>query len=178
MAWPAGRYETAAGGRIRYVAAAGLDHRRARRDATLRALMRTAVLRGREARTFDERERRAPALAAELRVLAGCVWHTLRRRCANGPVMAAHSWGRIQRAMEGRGDHVGDRLERLVEARCQHRQLVDLHAHAVAEEAHPALAEAHEVLAQAGLLGRRLGQLEQRARRRPRPDLLLGPVNS
>jgi len=30
-----------------------------------------AVLRGREARTFDEQERRAPALASELRVLAG-----------------------------------------------------------------------------------------------------------
>ena len=96
----------AAGGRIRYVAAAGLDHRRAPRDATLRALMRTAVLRGREARTFDEQQRRAPALASELRVLGGCVWHTLRRRCANGPVMAAHSWGRVQRALEGRGDHV------------------------------------------------------------------------
>ncbi len=99
----------AAGGRIRYVAAAGLDHRRDARDATQRALMRTAVLRGREARDFDEQEGRAPPLARELRVLAGCVWHTARRRCANGPVMAAHSWGRIERALDGGRDRaVGD----------------------------------------------------------------------
>jgi hypothetical protein len=31
-------------------------------------------------------------------VLAGCLWHTLRRRCENGPVMAAHSFGRLSRA--------------------------------------------------------------------------------
>jgi len=99
------RYRSA-GGRIRYIGAAGLDHRRAPRDATLRALMRVAVLRGREARDFDEEERRAPALAAELRVFAGCIWHTLRRGCANGPVMAAHSWGRIARARAGRRDRV------------------------------------------------------------------------
>jgi hypothetical protein len=68
--------------------------------------MRVAVLRGREARDFDEEERRAPALGAELRVFAGCVWHTLRRGCANGPVMAAHSWGRIARARAGRRDRV------------------------------------------------------------------------
>jgi len=96
----------AAGGRIRYVAAARLEHRRAPRDATQRALMRTARLRGREARDYDEQEHRAPSLAAELRVLAGCAWHTLRRRCANGPVMAAHSAGRLERALEGRRDRV------------------------------------------------------------------------
>jgi GT2 family glycosyltransferase len=104
-----------AGGRILYVAAAALDHRRAPADATMRSLMRVAVLRGREARDFDEEEGRAPSLAAELRVLAGCAWHTLRRRCANGPVMAAHSRGRIARALEGRrerprGDAVDDFL--------------------------------------------------------------------
>jgi len=91
-----------AGGRILYVAAAGLDHRRAPADATLRALAHVAYLRGREARDFDEEERRAPALSRELRVFAGCVWHTLRRACANGPVMAAHSWGRIARARQSR----------------------------------------------------------------------------
>jgi GT2 family glycosyltransferase len=94
------------GGRIRYVAAAGLDHRRAAADATLRSLMRVAVRRGREAREYDEEQGHAPALAAELRVFAGCVWHTGRRACANGPVMAAHSWGRIARARQGRHDHV------------------------------------------------------------------------
>ena len=92
----------AAGGRIRYVGAAALDHRRAPRDARPLALMRAAHARGREAREFDEHEHRAPSLARELRVLAGCVWHTLRRRCANGPVMAAHSAGRISRALEAR----------------------------------------------------------------------------
>jgi GT2 family glycosyltransferase len=95
-----------AGGRIRYVAAAALDHRRAGADATLAALMRAAVARGRQARAFDEDEGRAPALAAELRVFAGCVWHTARRRCANGPVMAAHSWGRISRARQAQRDRV------------------------------------------------------------------------
>jgi GT2 family glycosyltransferase len=95
-----------AGGRIRYVGAAALDHRRAPADATLRALMRVAVLRGREARDFDEEERRAPTVAGELRVLAGCAWHTLRRGCANGPVMAAHSWGRLARALQARHDRV------------------------------------------------------------------------
>jgi GT2 family glycosyltransferase len=94
------------GGRIRYVAAAALDHRRAAADATLRSLMRAAVRRGREAREYDEERGDAPAMAAELRVFAGCLWHTARRACANGPVMAAHSWGRIARARQGRHDHV------------------------------------------------------------------------
>ncbi len=94
----------AAGGRIRYVGAAALDHRRAARDARPLALMRVAHARGREAREFDEHEHRAPSLPRELRVLAGCVWHTVRRRCANGPVMVAHSAGRISRALEARAD--------------------------------------------------------------------------
>jgi GT2 family glycosyltransferase len=96
----------AAGGRIRYVAAAALDHRRAPADATLRKLMAVAVVRGRQAREFDEEERRAPTLQAESRVFAGCLWHTLRRGCANGPVMAAHSWGRIARARQTKHDSV------------------------------------------------------------------------
>jgi GT2 family glycosyltransferase len=87
-----------AGGRIRFVAAAGLDHRRAAHDARLIALMRVAAVRGREARDYDEENGRAPSLAAELRVFAGCLWHTLRRGCENGPVMAAHSFGRLARA--------------------------------------------------------------------------------
>ncbi|MGA2758072.1 MAG: glycosyltransferase [Solirubrobacteraceae bacterium] len=95
-----------AGGRIRYIASAALDHRRAPADSTLTALMRVAAARGRQAREFDEEQGRAPAMAAELRVFAGCLWHTVRRRCANGPVMAAHSWGRISRARQARHDHV------------------------------------------------------------------------
>jgi GT2 family glycosyltransferase len=104
-----------AGGRIRYIAAAALEHRRAPADATLWALMRVALARGREAREFDEEQGRAPSQAAELRVFAGCLWHTFRRACANGPVMAAHSWGRISRARQAqhdrvRGDSAGDFL--------------------------------------------------------------------
>jgi GT2 family glycosyltransferase len=96
----------AAGGRIRYVAAGGLDHRRDRADSRPRALMAVAFARGLQARDYDEEQGRAPSLARELRVLAGCLWHTLRRRCANGPVMAAHSWGRISRARQARHDRV------------------------------------------------------------------------
>ena len=40
----------AAGGRIRYVAAAGVDHRRAGEDARLGRLARAAYVRGRAAR--------------------------------------------------------------------------------------------------------------------------------
>ena len=89
----------AAGGRIRYVAAAALDHRRAAPDATLAALARAARRRGRNSRRFDARRGTAPALAGEFRVLAGCLWHAARRRCANGLVMAAHSAGRVQEAL-------------------------------------------------------------------------------
>ena len=46
---------TAAGGAIRYLAAAGLDHRRARADATIPALARAAYGQGREARRHDLR---------------------------------------------------------------------------------------------------------------------------
>ena len=95
-----------AGGRIRYIAAAGLDHRRTAADASTRALMAVAMARGREARDYDEEEGRAPSLARELRVFAGCLWHTLRRRCDNGPPMAAHSFGRIARARQNRHDSV------------------------------------------------------------------------
>jgi GT2 family glycosyltransferase len=88
----------ASGGRIRYVAAAGVDHRRAGDDARLRSLARAAYGRGRAARRFDAFRGEAPALRSELRTLAGCAAHTLRYRCANGIVMAAHSAGRIREA--------------------------------------------------------------------------------
>jgi glycosyltransferase involved in cell wall biosynthesis len=86
----------AAGGRIRYVAAAGLDHRRTPADATLRALARAAYHRGRAGRRNDVRKQVAPSLARELRSLAGCAWHVPRRRCLVGVVMAAHSAGRVR----------------------------------------------------------------------------------
>jgi GT2 family glycosyltransferase len=89
----------AAGGRIRYVAAAALDHRRAGDDARLRALSRAAYRRGQASRRFDEFKGQAPSLARELRVLAGCVVHGPRRACMNGPVLAAHSLGRLRAAL-------------------------------------------------------------------------------
>ncbi|MCW3000013.1 MAG: glycosyltransferase [Solirubrobacterales bacterium] len=90
----------AAGGRIRYIAAAGLDHRRAGDDSRLRSLSRSAYSRGRASRRHDVFKARAPSLRRELRVLAGCAVHTLRFRCANGIVMAAHSIGRVREAWD------------------------------------------------------------------------------
>ncbi|MEA2295152.1 MAG: hypothetical protein QOE86_2791 [Solirubrobacteraceae bacterium] len=89
----------AAGGRVRYVAAAGVDHRRTPEDARLGKLATAAYHRGRASRRWDRAKGSAPAAAAELRVLAGCVWHTGRRRCGNGIVMAAHSAGRLREAL-------------------------------------------------------------------------------
>jgi GT2 family glycosyltransferase len=89
----------ASGARIRYVAAAALDHRRAGDDARLRSLAAAAYARGRQARRFDAFNGRSPSLARELRVLAGCVVHAPRYRCANGFVMTAHSLGRLRTAL-------------------------------------------------------------------------------
>jgi glycosyltransferase involved in cell wall biosynthesis len=92
------------GGRVRYVAAAALDHRRAGADARLRALARAQYRRGRAARRQDVRKGLAPPLSAELRTVAGCCWHTVRRRCTNGIAMAAHALGRTREALASRGD--------------------------------------------------------------------------
>jgi GT2 family glycosyltransferase len=89
----------ATGGRIRYVAGAALDHRRAGDDARLRALCAAAYRRGLASRRFDAFKGSAPPLAAELRVLAGCVLHGPRRACMNGPVLTAHSLGRLRAAV-------------------------------------------------------------------------------
>lgn len=89
----------AAGGHVRYLAGAALEHRRAGADATPAALRRAARARGRASRRYDVLRGRAPSLTSELRVLAGCIWHGPRRRCANGPVMAAHSLGRVSEAL-------------------------------------------------------------------------------
>ncbi len=90
---------TSAGGRIRYIAAAGLDHRRTRADATLVALARADYRLGRTARRNDVRKHAVPPLHGELRTLAGCGYHVLRRRCAIGIVLAAHSAGRLVEAI-------------------------------------------------------------------------------
>jgi GT2 family glycosyltransferase len=89
----------ASGGRIRYLAGAGLDHRRTAADATVTRLSRAAYALGRTARRNDIRKRTAPTLSAEVRTLAGCCWHIVRRRCAIGFVMAAHTAGRLREAL-------------------------------------------------------------------------------
>ena len=91
-----------AGGRIAYVAAAGLDHRRAGDDARLRSLARAAFQRGRNARRTDRRRASAPSPARELRDIAGAGWHTLRRRCPQGLIMGAHSAGRLAETIRPR----------------------------------------------------------------------------
>lgn len=92
----------AAGGRIVYLADAGLDHRRSASDSGLRSLARAAYHRGRGARSSDSRRGDAPALGRELRVLAGCGWHTVRRACPQGVIMGAHSAGRVVEALRPR----------------------------------------------------------------------------
>ena len=87
------------GARVLYVAGAAVDHRRAGRDARLRALAQAAHTRGRAARRFDARRGQAPSLGRELATLAGCVWHVVRRRCPAGLTMVAHSVGRVHEAL-------------------------------------------------------------------------------
>jgi glycosyltransferase involved in cell wall biosynthesis len=83
------------GGRVGYVAAAGLDHRRSGDDARLRSLARAEYRRGRAASASDRRKHSELPLATELRNLAGAGWHTARRRCPLGAVMVAHGAGRL-----------------------------------------------------------------------------------
>src|SRR5215218_9298915 len=90
----------AAGGRIRYVAAAGVDHRRTGADARIGGLSRAAYGRGRNSRRYDARKGVAPPVAAELRTLAGCLWHIVRRRCGNGIVLSALTLGRLREALK------------------------------------------------------------------------------
>ena len=90
---------TAAGGRIRYLAAAGLDHRRSAADARLSVLARSAFGQGREARRHEVRIGRERSLRAELRILIGCAWHVVRRRCAYGIVMGARTAGALREAL-------------------------------------------------------------------------------
>lgn len=92
----------AAGGRVVYVGEAALDHHRNGEDATPRALRRAAYSRGRASRRYDRLKGRSPSLTTELRVLGGSALHGPRYRCANGPVMAAHSAGRLCEALSER----------------------------------------------------------------------------
>jgi GT2 family glycosyltransferase len=89
----------AAGGRIRWLPGAALDHRRAGADARVSSLARAARFRGRAARREDVAKGSPPSLARELRVLAGAALHGPRFRCANGPIFTAHSVGRLEEAL-------------------------------------------------------------------------------
>ena len=92
----------AGGGRIRYLAGAGLDHRRTGQDARLGVLTRQAYRHGREARRHDVRVGKPRPIGTELRTLAGCAWHTVRRRCAFGIVMGARTAGSVREALAER----------------------------------------------------------------------------
>jgi len=87
---------------ILYVAAAALDHRRSPADARLRSLARAARARGRASRRYDAWRGEAPTLRRELRTLAGCLGHVIRRRCPSGLTMVAHSFGRFEEGLRGR----------------------------------------------------------------------------
>lgn len=97
----------AGGGRIVYLAAAGVDHRRAGADARLVALVRAAYRRGRAARISDQRRGTAPGLLTELRTVAGCAWHAVHYACPQGAIMGAHSAGRLSEAIRRRGARAG-----------------------------------------------------------------------
>jgi GT2 family glycosyltransferase len=96
------RRYAAQGGRVRYLARAGVDHRRTAEDSTIPKLARAAYAHGRAARRYDIRKGTAPPVARELRVLVGCGWHTIRRRCAFGIVMGAQAAGRLREALTDR----------------------------------------------------------------------------
>jgi glycosyltransferase involved in cell wall biosynthesis len=89
----------AAGGRIMYLARAGLVHRRDRHDARLDRLLTAAYQRGRALRLYSEHRGQAPGLARELRVLFGCAFHIFRYRCGNGLLLTAHSAGRVRECL-------------------------------------------------------------------------------
>jgi glycosyltransferase involved in cell wall biosynthesis len=89
------------GGRVVYVADAGLVHRRDAADSRLRPLMRAAYRRGRALRAYSVHRGQAPSAARELRWLAGCFLHTFRFRCGNGLLLTAHSTGRLVELVAG-----------------------------------------------------------------------------
>jgi N-acetylglucosaminyldiphosphoundecaprenol N-acetyl-beta-D-mannosaminyltransferase len=93
------RRYNALGGRVRYLAAAGVEHRRAAADATLRSLARAAYRRGVAARRYDLHRGAAPPVKSEVRTLAGCAWHVVHRRCATGIVLGAEAAGRLRESL-------------------------------------------------------------------------------
>ena len=93
----------AAGGRIVYLADAGLDHRRPPGDSGLGSLARAAYHRGRGARV----ERPAPRPRAGDRARAARTWPAAAGTPCAGPVpqgviMGAHAAGRLVEALRPR----------------------------------------------------------------------------
>ncbi len=84
-----------AGGSVAWVPDASLDHVRSGPDATVRALARAALRHGAASRRYDAFLGRAPAIGTEIATFVKAALHGPRLRCSNGPVMAAHSLGRI-----------------------------------------------------------------------------------
>lgn len=89
----------AAGGRVRYIAGAVVNHRRAGNDARLGRLMRAAYAMGREVRRFEASQGPATLLERELFWLVKVVAHILPRRCTAGLVLAARNAGRVHEAL-------------------------------------------------------------------------------
>jgi GT2 family glycosyltransferase len=97
------RRYTAIGGRIRYLAAARIEHRRDRADASLPRLSAAAYALGRSARRYDLAKSAAPPVVREVITLTQTIGHVIRRRCANGIVPVAHSAGRLTEAIARSG---------------------------------------------------------------------------
>jgi GT2 family glycosyltransferase len=93
----------ALGGRIRYLARAGLHHRRSGADARLPRLSAAAYALGRTARRYDTVKSAAPSVAHELTTLIGTTGHVIRRRCPSGLVSVAHNAGRLIESIRGGG---------------------------------------------------------------------------
>jgi exopolysaccharide biosynthesis WecB/TagA/CpsF family protein len=89
----------AAGGRVRYVADAVVDHRRAGDDARLDRLIRAAYAMGREVRRFEVSQGPGTPLERELFWLAKVLAHIVPRRCTAGLVLAARNAGRIHETL-------------------------------------------------------------------------------
>jgi glycosyltransferase involved in cell wall biosynthesis len=84
------------GGRIRYLPAAGLDHRRSPADSRVLSLAKAVYARGRQERRAATHLQLTTPLHAELNGLARSTAHTIRRRCPYGIVIAAHYLGRLR----------------------------------------------------------------------------------
>lgn len=97
----------AAGGRVRYVAGAPVQHRRVAADATTAALARAQWFRGHAARQADLRAARsadgpsAPGVGGELRNLVANLLGLARHRDASRRWTTAHAAGRVHEALLG-----------------------------------------------------------------------------